>query len=163
MHVFLMKPSRARLTVWQQEHWTLVAPRMYIKSVWHPPQTNCAISVPALPNQLLQNSKISLTKRFYDFNGLLPGGGTAVTALQTAQQTEVAPTGYIRRFLQPEHTNWLCPLVLPTTLKLFIYFFGKNKIKFNGLLNICGINKWVSGKIIYQYGEQIENLKIFDL
>jgi hypothetical protein len=42
-------PSIARLTVWQQEHCTLVAPRMYIRSVWHPPQTNCAISVPA-PN-----------------------------------------------------------------------------------------------------------------
>lgn len=42
-------PSIARLTVWQQEHCTLVAPRMYIRSVWHPPQTNWAISVPA-PN-----------------------------------------------------------------------------------------------------------------
>ena len=40
-------PSIARLTVWQQEHCTLVAPRMYIRRVWHPPQTNCAISVPA--------------------------------------------------------------------------------------------------------------------
>jgi len=36
---------------------------------------------------------------------IIPGGGTAVTALQTAQHTEVAPTGYIRRFLQPEHTS----------------------------------------------------------
>jgi hypothetical protein len=35
--------------VWQQEHCTLVALRMYIKSVWHPPQTNSTISVPA-PN-----------------------------------------------------------------------------------------------------------------
>lgn len=41
----------------------------------------------------------------------LPGGGTAVTALHTAQQTEVAPAGYNSRFLQPEHTNWLCPPV----------------------------------------------------
>lgn len=39
-------PSRARLTVWQQEHWTLVAPRMYISKVWQAPQTNWAISVP---------------------------------------------------------------------------------------------------------------------
>jgi hypothetical protein len=42
-------PSTARLTVWQQEHCTLVAPRMYIRSVWHPRQINCAISVP-VPN-----------------------------------------------------------------------------------------------------------------
>lgn len=38
----------------------------------------------------------------------MPGGGTAVTALQTAQHTEVAPTGYIKRFRHPEHTSWLC-------------------------------------------------------
>jgi hypothetical protein len=117
--------SRARLTVWQQEHWTLVAPRMYIKSVWHPPHTNCAISV--------------------------PGGGTAVTALQTAQQTEVAPTGYIRRFLQPEHTNWLCPLVLPTNLKLFLFIFLTKKSTFKWIMNTCEINKCGSGKIIEQF------------
>lgn len=39
-------PSKARLTVWQQEHCTLVAPRMYMSKVWQPPQTNWAISVP---------------------------------------------------------------------------------------------------------------------
>ena len=38
----------------------------------------------------------------------IPGGGTAVTALQTAQHTEVAPTGYTKRFRQPEQTSWLC-------------------------------------------------------
>lgn len=40
-------PSIARFTVWQQEHCTLVAPRMYMRRVWHPPHTSCAISVPA--------------------------------------------------------------------------------------------------------------------
>jgi len=45
-------PSRARLTVWQQEHWTLVAPRMYMSKVWHPPQTNWAISVPVNTSML---------------------------------------------------------------------------------------------------------------
>lgn len=53
-----------------------------MSKVWQPPQTNWAISV--------------------------PGGGTAVTALQTAQHTEVAPTGYSKRFRHPEHTSWLC-------------------------------------------------------
>lgn len=38
----------------------------------------------------------------------LPGGGTDVTALHTAQQTEAAPIGYRSRFLQPEQTSWLC-------------------------------------------------------
>jgi len=32
--------------VWQQEHCTFVAPRMYMSRVWQPPQTNWAISVP---------------------------------------------------------------------------------------------------------------------
>jgi hypothetical protein len=41
--------SIARLTVWQQEHCTFVASRIYIRSVWHPLQINCAISIPA-PN-----------------------------------------------------------------------------------------------------------------
>jgi len=54
---------------------------MYIRRVWHPPQTNCAISV--------------------------PGAGTAVTVLQTAQQTDVAPAGYMRRFRHPVQTSWL--------------------------------------------------------
>jgi len=36
---------------------------------------------------------------------MVPGGGTAVTALQTAQHTEVAPAGYMRRFLHPEQTS----------------------------------------------------------
>lgn len=61
-----------------------------------------------------------------------------MTALQTAQQTELAPTGYMRRFLQPEHTNWLCPPVLPTNLKTVIII---------GLtMNSCGIDKWASAK-----------------
>lgn len=38
----------------------------------------------------------------------LPGGGTVVTALHTAQQTEAAPIGYSSRFRQPEQTSWLC-------------------------------------------------------
>lgn len=128
MHVFLMKPSRARLTVWQQEHWTLVAPRMYIKSVWHPPQTNCAISVPALPNQLLQNSKISLTKRFYD--------------LTDYYQAEEQPWRRYRRrnrrrLLRRDTSEGFCILntltgsahlyFLQLSNCLFI-FFGKNKI-----------------------------------
>lgn len=49
-------PSKARLIVWQQEHWTLDAPRMYISSVWHPPQTNGAISVP------VSESRIAVSK-----------------------------------------------------------------------------------------------------
>lgn len=36
---------------------------------------------------------------------MIPGGGTAVTALQTAQHTEVAPTGQTKRFLHPEQTS----------------------------------------------------------
>ena len=36
----------ARLTVWQQEHLTLVAPRVYISNVRQPPQINWAISIP---------------------------------------------------------------------------------------------------------------------
>uniref|UniRef100_A0A0A9EQ53 Uncharacterized protein n=1 Tax=Arundo donax TaxID=35708 RepID=A0A0A9EQ53_ARUDO len=65
---------------------------MYIKRVWHPPQTNCAISV--------------------------PGAATEVTVLQTAQHTDVAPAGYMRRFRQPVQTSWLCdPKICRNTLQ----------------------------------------------
>jgi hypothetical protein len=37
----------------------------------------------------------------------VPGAGTAVTVLQTAQQTDVAPAGYMRRFRHPVQTSWL--------------------------------------------------------
>jgi hypothetical protein len=36
------------------------------------------------------------------------GAGTAVTVLQTAQHTDVALAGYMRRFWQPVQTSWLC-------------------------------------------------------
>lgn len=36
-----------------------------------------------------------------------PEIGTGDTTWQRAQQMEVAPAGYINRFLHPEHTIWL--------------------------------------------------------
>jgi hypothetical protein len=50
---------------------------------------------------------------------LVPGGGTAVTALQTAQHTEVAPTGKSNRFRHPEHTSWLCAPENHHQIKIF--------------------------------------------
>lgn len=47
-------------------------------------------------------------KKHLEWKGKVPGGGTAVTALHTAQHTEVAPTGKSKRFRHPEHTSWLC-------------------------------------------------------
>ena len=57
----------ARLTVEHTEHCTDDANRVYMSSVRHPPHTSCAISV--------------------------PGGGTAVMVLQSAQRTLFAPCG----------------------------------------------------------------------
>ena len=37
----------------------------------------------------------------------VPGDGTVVTVLQTAQHTDVAPAGYMSRFRHPEQTSWL--------------------------------------------------------
>jgi hypothetical protein len=48
-------------------------------------------------------SQIHQTKMFTR----VPGAGTAVTVLQTAQQTDVAPAGYMRRFRHPVQTSWL--------------------------------------------------------
>jgi hypothetical protein len=151
-------PSIARLTVWQQEHCTLVAPRMYIRRVWHPPQTSCAISVPA-PNPggkfIRATALYNIVQLMLSFLGwfkgvqswnlqlyvctlyiekkqnppplknfwsevhrltrepiwvwfkCIPGAGTVVTVLQTAQHTDGAPAGYMSRFRHPEQTSWL--------------------------------------------------------
>jgi hypothetical protein len=37
----------------------------------------------------------------------IPGAGTTVTVLQTAQQIDVAPAGYMSRLRHPEQTSWL--------------------------------------------------------
>lgn len=52
----------------------------------------------------------------------VPGGGTAVTALQTAQHTDDAPTGYSKRFRQPEQTSWLC---VPENITELLLIGGK--------------------------------------
>lgn len=53
------------MTVWQHEHCTLVAPRIYINRVWQPPQTNWAISVPVVIIPRKQNMDWFVIKMNY--------------------------------------------------------------------------------------------------
>lgn len=52
-----------------------------------------------------------------------------MTALQTAQHTEVAPTGYSKRFRHPEHTSWLCAPDDQHRHKLFQQLIITNRTK----------------------------------
>jgi hypothetical protein len=75
----------------------------------------------------------------------IPGAGTAVTVLQTAQQTDVAPAGYMSRLRHPEHTSWLwAPEIaqswlfrdwLNLTFQQLTFSFSDNKSIFHAMFS----------------------------